>query len=108
MDRELTIVVPALNEARRLAITVEEVIQAAQRHLSAFEVIIVNDGSTDGTGDVADALAARYPWVTVIHHSTNLGVGAAYHAALRLARGTTRFTFRGLTPCSSWLGKPRW
>ena len=86
MDRELTIVVPALNEARRLAITVGEVIQAAQRHLSAFEVIIVNDGSTDGTGDVADALAARYPWVTVIHHSTNLGVGAAYHAALRLAR----------------------
>jgi glycosyltransferase involved in cell wall biosynthesis len=78
--------VPALNEERRLTTTVEEVIQAAQRHLSAFEVIVVNDGSTDRTGEVAEGLAARFPWVRVVHHRTNLGVGAAYYEGLRLAR----------------------
>lgn len=86
MDRELTILVPALNEERRLAVTVEDAIQAAQRHLSAFEVIIVNDGSTDGTAEVADRLAARYPWVSAVHFPTNRGVGAAYHEGLRRAR----------------------
>lgn len=86
MNGELTIVVPALNEERRLAVTVEEAVAAAAKHLAAFEVIIVNDGSTDGTGAAADALAARFPWVTVVHFPTNQGVGAAYHAALARAR----------------------
>jgi glycosyltransferase involved in cell wall biosynthesis len=81
----LTIVVPAWNEAKRLGVTVEEVVAAARRWLRAYEVIIVNDGSTDGTAAVADALAARFPGVTVVHHATNLGVGAAYHTGLTLA-----------------------
>jgi dolichol-phosphate mannosyltransferase len=86
MGGELTVVVPALNEEVRLAATVAEAVQAARRHLSAFEVIIVNDGSTDRTGQTAEKLAARYPWVSVVHFPTNRGVGAAYHEALRLAR----------------------
>ncbi|MFO0802176.1 MAG: glycosyltransferase family 2 protein [Gemmataceae bacterium] len=86
MGGELTILVPALNEERRLAVTVEEAIRAAQRHLAAYEVIIINDGSTDRTGEVAEELAARHPWVSVVHFDTNRGVGAAYHEGLRRAR----------------------
>jgi len=86
MSAGLTVVVPAWNEERRLTATVEEVLAAAGRRLRAFEVIIVNDGSTDSTAAVADALAKRYPGVSVVHHSTNLGVGAAYFTGLTLSK----------------------
>ena len=86
MSPGLTVIVPAWNEERRLATTVDEAVAAAARHLRAFEVIIVNDGSTDGTADVADALAARCACVSVVRHSTNRGVGAAYHTGLSLAK----------------------
>ena len=47
---------------------------AAEPH----QVVIVNDGSPDGTGDVAEALAARYPGrIEVIHHEINRGYGDA-------------------------------
>jgi glycosyltransferase involved in cell wall biosynthesis len=86
MSAGLTIVVPAWNEARRLATTVEEVVSAARRHLRDFEIIVVNDGSTDGTAAVADALAHRFTCVSVVHHHANLGVGAAYSTGLTLAK----------------------
>ncbi len=86
MGGGLTIVVPALNEEQRLAITVEEVVRTARRRLSAFEVIVVNDGSVDRTGEVAEDLSARFSEVSVVHHPENLGVGAAYHVGLQRAR----------------------
>jgi glycosyltransferase involved in cell wall biosynthesis len=86
MSAGLTVIVPAWNEERRLATTVEEIVAAAVRQLRAFEVIIVNDGSTDGTAAVANALAARFTSVSVVHHPTNRGVGAAYDTGLAQAR----------------------
>lgn len=86
MSAGLTVVIPAWNEQQRLTATVEEVVAAARRQLHAFEVIIVNDGSTDGTAVVAEQLAARFPDVRVVHHPSNLGVGAAYHTGLTRAK----------------------
>lgn len=86
MPTGLTVVVPAWNEERRLAATVEGVVAAARRHLPAFEVLVVDDGSTDGTAAVAAGLAARFVEVSVVRHATNLGVGAAYHTGLTRAR----------------------
>jgi glycosyltransferase involved in cell wall biosynthesis len=86
MGGRLTIVVPAWNEERRLAATVEEVVRAAERYLAEYEVIVVNDGSTDRTAEVADGLASRFPRVSVVHQTTNLGVGAAYYEGLSRAR----------------------
>src|SRR5262245_33478998 len=86
MSPGLTVIVPAWNEEKRLTTTVVEAATAARRHLRAFEIIIVNDGSTDRTAAVADSLAARFPFVSVVHHTENLGVGAAYHTGLSLAR----------------------
>jgi len=82
----LTVIVPAWNEEGRLSTTVEEVVLAAKRHLRAYEIIIVDDGSIDRTAAVAKSLAARHPNIRVIHHATNRGVGAAYYTGLSLAR----------------------
>ena len=86
MSAGLTVIVPAWNEENRLETTVLEVVVAAKHSLRSFEIIIVNDGSTDNTAAVADALAKRFPHVSVVHHYTNLGVGAAYYTGLTLAR----------------------
>lgn len=84
--RRLSIVIPAYCEEKRLALTTEEVISAARNTLTDFEVIIVNDGSTDGTREVAEQLAAAHDIVSVIHFEHNRGVGAAYKAGLEQAR----------------------
>jgi glycosyltransferase involved in cell wall biosynthesis len=113
MSAGLTVVVPAWNEAKRLTTTVEEIIVAARRQLSAFEVIIVNDGSTDETGAVAEELAKRFPSVSVIHHSHNLGVGAAYYSGLSQAHfpyltlvpGDNAFHLSGLEAVFALVGK---
>jgi glycosyltransferase involved in cell wall biosynthesis len=94
MAKRLTIVVPAYNEEARLSTTVREILAEASRALDAYEVIIVNDGSTDQTGRVADDLAHDNPVVKVIHQETNRGVGAAYYAGLRQAR----YEFLSLVP----------
>ncbi len=86
MSAGLTVVVPAWNEEQRLTSTVEEIIATANQHLHAYEVIIVNDGSTDQTAEVSEGLATRFPGIHVVHHPVNHGVGAAFHTGLSLAR----------------------
>ncbi|MGI0015184.1 MAG: glycosyltransferase, partial [Nitrososphaera sp.] len=58
MDKKLTIVVPAYNEEGTIEKTVSEVHSCAACCLEAFEVIIVDDGSHDRTGDLAYELAS--------------------------------------------------
>ncbi len=57
-----------------------------RRGLREFEVIVVDDGSTDGTTAVADGLSARDRRVRVVHHATNRGYGAAVRSGLAAAR----------------------
>lgn len=85
MAKRLTIIVPAYNEAARLATTVREILTEAAAALDAYEVLIVNDGSTDATAAVADELASAHHAVRAIHQPVNRGVGAAYYTALHQA-----------------------
>lgn len=90
--RQLTVFVPAYNEERNLEGAVRDVIQAAEAQLDDYEILIVDDGSTDGTGNLADRLAREDPRIKVIHHPGNRGFAAGYQTAL--ARATLRyFTF---------------
>jgi glycosyltransferase involved in cell wall biosynthesis len=83
--RTISVVVPACNEARNLEAAVSTVIEAA-RNFDDLEVLIVNDGSTDDTGEVADRLAAADRRVRVVHHESNQGFAAAYGSGLARAR----------------------
>lgn len=89
--RSISVLVPAYNEARNLEGAVRDVVRAAAG-FDDFEVLVVNDGSTDDTGAVGDCLAAEIPQVVMIHHPRNLGLQAAYSAALARAR-MAYFTF---------------
>ncbi len=75
--RGLSVVLPAWNEAANIRATTEGVVATLSDLAPNFEVIIVDDGSTDATGAIADDLAAQEARVRVIHHPTNQGYGAA-------------------------------
>ena len=76
-QRGLSVVLPAWNEEANIAATTEAVITTLSRMAPNFEIIIVDDGSVDQTGALADALAAADARVRVIHHDGNQGYGAA-------------------------------
>jgi len=78
---------PAHNEAENIAALVEEAVDGLAALAERFEVVAVDDGSTDGTGAIADRLAAEHPGVVrVVHHRTNLGYGTAVRSGLAAAR----------------------
>ena len=81
----LSIVIPARDEEPRLRNTVAEVLRAAHDQFERYELIIVNDASTDGTRAVADRLATELPCVRAIHLLHVHGLGGAFKEGLRLA-----------------------
>jgi glycosyltransferase involved in cell wall biosynthesis len=76
-NRSLTIFFPCYNEEDNVQKSVDAAIKAAQLVTDDFEVIVVNDGSKDNTGKIADQIAAENHLVRVIHHPRNRGYGAA-------------------------------
>lgn len=85
-DRSLTIVVPALNEQEKIADTVRGILPLARELLDDFEIILIDDGSTDATGSIMDGFSAEEPRIEVVHHAQRQGVGAAFKSALARAK----------------------
>ena len=78
---------PAHNEEANLAGLVEEAIETLPDLADSFEIVIVDDGSRDATGRIADELAIAHPGVVrAVHHPTNLGYGAALRSGFRAAQ----------------------
>jgi glycosyltransferase involved in cell wall biosynthesis len=73
----LTVFFPAYNDGGTIASLVIRAVQVASRLTPDFEVIIVNDGSSDTTREIADELARTYPQVRAVHHAANRGYGGA-------------------------------
>lgn len=73
----LTVFFPAYNDAGTIASVVIQAVRVASRLTSDYEVLVVNDGSSDSTGAIADELARTYPHVRVVHHPRNRGYGGA-------------------------------
>ncbi len=91
---ELSYFFPAHNEEANVEALVEEALAELPTLAGRFEIIVVDDGSRDGTGAIADRLATEHPdLVRAVHHPTNLGYGAA----LRSGFGAARFGYVAFT-----------
>ncbi|MEM2103893.1 MAG: glycosyltransferase family 2 protein [Candidatus Bathyarchaeia archaeon] len=84
---EVSIVFPAYNEAERLEEAVEKTIKALKECAKSYEIIIAEDGSTDGTDKIAFKLSKRNPSIRHFHNDKRLGRGQALKNAFFSSRG---------------------
>lgn len=83
----LSVLIPAHNEAENVAELVVRTAQAFAALAVAGELVLVDDGSTDGTGDRVAELQPGYPWLRLIRHRRNRGLTAALRSGFRAAEG---------------------
>ncbi len=90
-SHSISVVLPAYNEEQVIASTVSSVLLVLKTWRIDFEVLVVNDGSTDRTGEIVAALADDHPGVRLITHPTNEGYGASLVSGF--AAATKELTF---------------
>lgn len=84
--RRVSVFLPAFNEVANLERAVADIVWAAEGVLAEYEILVVNDGSRDGTRELADRLAHENPRVRALHQPRNMGIAAAYERALDEAK----------------------
>ena len=83
--QSLSIILPLYNEEENIKNLVSEIIVNIKDYMDNFEIILINDGSTDKTPDIIKDMAARYPELRIINHLKNKGYGAAVRAGINNA-----------------------
>ena len=83
----VSLVLPAFNEVENLAEAVEQARAPLSQIAPAWEIVVVDDGSTDGTADLAQEIAAQDVRVRLVRHPINRGLGAAIRSGFDAARG---------------------
>ena len=89
---DVSIVIPVYNEEESIGPLFESIEAVINRLQNDSEIVFVNDGSTDGSAEVLDALAARDPRVKVVHFRRNFGQTAAMTAGFQYASGSVIVT----------------
>jgi glycosyltransferase involved in cell wall biosynthesis len=84
---EISVVVPVYNEEENLPILVPKLLEVLKGLRKTYEVIFVDDGSSDGSGKVLREMAIRYPSVRILKFKANRGLSAALIAGMREGRG---------------------
>jgi glycosyltransferase involved in cell wall biosynthesis len=85
--KQVSVVMPSLNEEANLGEAVADVLAAFQEMGLAGEILVINDGSTDGTAELARALEKKFPQVRALHHGSTKGIGAAFWTGVKKAEG---------------------
>lgn len=81
----LSVFFPCYNEKDSVRSLTEKALSVVAGICADHEIILVDDGSSDGTSELADQLAQQYPAVRVVHHPQNKGYGAALQSGFRAA-----------------------
>ena len=97
-NKSLTIVLPIYNGASRLRKQVNEILELASELTDRFGILIVDDGSTDATSEVAEELAARYPQISLRRHRHRAGLGPTIEHVHRRVRSDAVILHDGVTP----------
>lgn len=109
----ISVFFPCYNEQENVGRTVEKALAVLEKLKADFEVIVVDDGSSDSTGQIADEIASRDNKVKVVHHQTNLGYGSALQSGFKAATkelvfytdGDGQFDFNEMPPLLPLLEK---
>ena len=89
--QELSVVLPAFNEEPNIEEVVRKCVAYLAQRVPEYELLVVNDGSADHTGDILNRLATELPRLRPLHHPQNRGYGAALRTGFDAA--TKRFVF---------------
>src|SRR5262245_57742448 len=84
---DLSVIAPCFNEEDNLPLLVSRLLKVCERRKIAVEIVLVDDGSTDGTAGIIDDLALRHPQVVGIHHGKNKGLAAGWDTGLAASSG---------------------
>lgn len=95
MTPQFSLVIPLHNEAGNLLPLLEETVRVLTGLSAAYEIILVNDGSSDATADEIAIAVSRWPECRALHHPRNLGQAVALLAGLREAKGQIILTMDG-------------
>lgn len=85
-NSNLSIIVPCFNEAFSLEETINSLLHDAKKYLNRFEIIIVDDGSTDATPKITRTIQSKNPNISVTTHKKNQGLGAAILSGVKRAK----------------------
>ncbi len=86
---KLSIIIPAFNESGIILQNVDELAKWMHAHDSSlsFEIVVVDDGSTDGMSEILDEACVQRDWLQVAHHPVNLGRGRGVRTGFAASRG---------------------
>jgi len=84
-NRTLSIIIPAYNEQDHVQDAIKSVTDIGKPYVNSYEVLVINDGSTDQTAQIVQRLANGHPEIRVIHNSQNRGLGYSLGAGFRAA-----------------------
>jgi len=101
VNDSLSVVLPVFNAQKSLASEVSELLEVLAEMTDQFELVLVDDGSTDQTVEIADELAQQYPQIRVSRHPRRWGSSAAVQTGLAAATGDYVFVQDELTPVSA-------
>lgn len=82
---ELSVFFPCYNEENNIQATVDKAVKVLEKTAKKWEIIIINDGSKDKTGEVALRIQKKYPSIKIVTHHLNRGYGAAFKSGLYIA-----------------------
>ena len=86
LKKRLSVIVPAFNESGNIKGAVSKIHSIVPKYCNDYEIIIINDGSRDKTGKIADSIAVKDKKIKVLHNTENMGMGYSYFRGVKEAK----------------------